>query len=147
MRFMILRRADPDTEAGTLPSEALLSAMGDYITAMNQAGILLAAEGLQPSAKSTLVRFQNGRPTVLDGPFAETKELIAGYCLIQVGSKQEALDWLTRWPALDGHGNVVLELRPLFEADDFGEEFTPELREAEERTRADLHTRTQQQQA
>jgi hypothetical protein len=139
---MILRRADPDTEAGTLPSEVLLTAMGDYMEAMNRAGILLAAEGLHPSAKSTLVRFQNGRPTVLDGPFAETKELIAGYCLIQVGSKQEALDWVMRWPALDAGGNVVLELCPLFEADDFGEEFTPELREAEERTRAELSARS-----
>jgi len=130
---MILRRADPDTEAGTLPSEALLTAVGDYMEAMNRAGILLAAEGLHSSAKSTLVRFQNGQPTVLDGPFAETKELIAGYCLIKVGSKQEALD---------AGGNVVLELRPLFEADDFGEEFTPELREAEERTRAERSARS-----
>jgi len=139
---MILRRADPDTEAGTLPSEALLTAMGDYIEAMNRAGILLAAEGLHSSAKNTLVRFQNGRPTVLDGPFAETKELIAGDCLIQVGSKQEALDWVTRWPALDAGGNVEPELRRLFEADDFGEEFTPELREAEERTRAERSARS-----
>lgn len=138
MRFMIIRKADPETEAGVLPSEALLAAMGEYMGEMMQAGILLGGEGLHPSSKSTRIKFSGGKPTLTDGPFPEAKELIAGYSLIQVASREEALEWVKRWPALDGHGEAELELRQLFEAEDFGPEFNPELREAEERMRVEL---------
>ena len=138
MRFMILRKADHDTEAGVMPSEELLAAMGKYMEEMVNAGILLAGEGLQASSRGARVKFGGGRPTVIDGPFTETKELVAGFCLIQVGSRDEAIEWVKRWPALDGHGEVELEIRQVFEADDFGPEFTPELREAEERMRAQV---------
>jgi len=138
MRFMIIRKADPETEAGILPSEALLAAMGEYMGEMMQAGILLGGEGLHPSSKATRIKFSGGKPTLTDGPFPEAKELIAGYSLIQVASREEALEWVKRWPALDAHGEAELELRQLFEAEDFGAEFTPELREAEDRMRAEL---------
>jgi hypothetical protein len=136
MRFMIIRKADARTEAGELPSRELIAAMGAYNEELAKAGALRAGEGLQPSAKGARVRFSNGKPTVIDGPFAEAKELIAGFTMIEVGSRQEAIDWVKRWPKEDG--DVELEIRQVFEADDFGEEFTPELREAEERLRADL---------
>jgi hypothetical protein len=135
MRFMIIRKADKDTEAGTLPSTELIAAMMKYNEEMIQAGVMLAGEGLQPSAKGARIKFSAGKPTVLDGPFAETKELIAGFTMIQVQSRQEAIEWVKRWPALDGGGAVELELRQVFEAEDFGAEFTPELRAAEERLR------------
>lgn len=138
MRFMIIRKADQETEAGVRPSQELLAAMGQYVQEMVDAGILLGGDGLQPSSKGTRIKFSGGKPTVTDGPFPEVKELIAGYSIIQVGSREEALEWIKRWPALDAHGNVELELRQYFEAEDFGEEFTPELREAEERMRAAL---------
>lgn len=138
MRFMILRKADRDTEAGVLPSEELLAAMGKYMEEMGKAGVLLAGEGLHASSKGARIKFSGGKPVVIDGPFAETKELIAGYCLIQVKSKAEAIEWIKRWPALDAGGNVELEIRRLFEAEDFGPHFTPELREAEENLRAQL---------
>src|SRR3954451_4182984 len=120
MRFMIIRKADRDTEAGVMPSEELLAAMGAYMEEMGKAGILLGGEGLQPSAKGVRVQFANGKPTVIDGPFAETKELIAGYSLIQVRSREEAIDWARRWPAVDANGEAVLEIRQLSEAEDFG---------------------------
>jgi hypothetical protein len=132
MRFMIIRKADKDTEAGILPSEALLGAMLRYNEAMVKAGVMLAGEGLHPSAKGARVKFKGGTPTVIDGPFAETKELIAGFSMIQVKSREEAIEWLKRWPAEDANGEVELELRQVFEAEDFGEEFTPELRRQEE---------------
>jgi hypothetical protein len=132
MRFMIIRKADKDTEAGILPSEALLGAMLRYNEAMVKAGVMLAGEGLHPSAKGARVKFKGGKPTVIDGPFAETKELIAGFSMIQVKSREEAIEWLKRWPAEDANGEVELELRQVFEAEDFGEEFTPELRRQEE---------------
>lgn len=135
MRFMILRKGDKQTEAGVMPSEQLLAAMGAYIEEMTKAGVMLAGEGLHPTSKGTRVKFRRGKPTVTDGPFTESKEVIAGYCLIEVASKEEAIEWVKRWPALDGDGEVEIEIRPLFEAEDFGAEFTPELREAEERTR------------
>lgn len=137
MRFMILRKADKQTEAGVMPSEQLLAAMGAYIEEMAKAGVMLAGEGLHPTSKGTRVKFRRGKPTVTDGPFTESKEVIAGYCLIQVASKEEAIEWVKRWPALDGDGELEIEIRPLFEAEDFGAEFTSELREAEERTRAE----------
>jgi hypothetical protein len=132
MRFIILRKADKQTEAGVMPSQALLAAMGAYMEGMNKAGVLLSGEGLQPSAKGARVRFAAGKPTVIDGPFAETKELVAGFCIIQTKSREEAIAWVKRWPPLDG--DVEIEIRQIFEAEDFGAELTPELRQAEART-------------
>ncbi len=138
MRFMILRKADENTEAYVMPSEELLAAMGKYMEEMANAGILLGGEGLHPSSKGTRVKFTDGKPSVTDGPFAETKELVAGYALIQVKSKDEAIEWVKRWPTVDLDRNVEIEIRQLFEAEDFGEEFTPELREREEHLRAQV---------
>jgi hypothetical protein len=134
MRFMIIRKADKSTEAGVMPSEALLAAMLKYNEELMKAGVLLQGEGLQPSSKGFRVSTKSGKPTVVDGPFTETKELIAGFTMIQVRSREEAIEWVKRWPAEDG--DAVLEVRQVFEADDFGTEFTPELREREERLRA-----------
>ena len=134
MRFMIIRKADKSTEAGVMPSEALLAAMLKYNEELMKAGVMLQGEGLQPSSKGFRVRTNSGKPTVVDGPFTETKELIAGFTMIQVRSREEAIEWVKRWPAEDG--DAVLEVRQVFEADDFGTEFTPELREREERLRA-----------
>jgi hypothetical protein len=142
MRFMILRRADANTEAGVMPSKELLAAMGAYMEELGAAGVLLDGDGLHPSAKGARVSFSGGTPTVTDGPFTETKELIAGYTIIQVKSLDEAIEWARRWPALDADGQVQLEIRQLFEAADFGPEFTPELREAEERLRAQVAERS-----
>jgi hypothetical protein len=136
MRFMILRHADQKTEAGVMPTGELLAAMGEYMGAMAAAGILLGGEGLKPTSQAMRVTTAGGKRVVTDGPFAGSKEIIAGYCMIQVASKQEALDWVMRWPALDG--DVSLEIRPLFEAEDFGEQFTPDMREHEEKMRAEL---------
>ena len=133
MRFMILRKADKATEAGVMPSEALLAAMGNYMEQMTKAGVLLGGDGLHPTSRGAKVKFSRGKPTVIDGPFTESKEVIAGWAIIQVSSLAEALDWVKRWPPLDGEGELELEIRQIFEADDFGTEFTPELREAEER--------------
>ena len=128
MRFMIIRKADLATEAAVMPSQELLAAMGAYMQEMEKAGVLLGGEGLHPSSRGTRIRFSGGKPTVKDGPFTETKELIAGYMLIQARSREEAVEWARRWPALDGDGNVELEVRQVFEAEDFGAELTPELR-------------------
>jgi len=136
MRFMIIRRADQQTEAGAMPSEQMLTLMGNYMKEISDAGILLAGEGLKPSSEGARVKFTNGKPRVIDGPFSETKELIAGYMLIRADSKEEAIEWAKRWPALDLEQNVELEIRPLFEEDDFGDEFTPELRKQEADMRA-----------
>ena len=141
MRFMIIRRADKATEAGVMPSEQTLTLMGNYMQDMVNAGVLLGGEGLKPTSAGALVKFTNGKPKVIDGPFTEAKELIAGYALIQVNSREEALEWVKRWPAVDIDANVELELREMFEADDFGKEFTPELREQEERIRSQIGTR------
>ncbi|CAJ0710626.1 YciI family protein [Ralstonia mannitolilytica] len=138
MRFMVLRMADKDTEAGVMSSEELLNAMGNYMEELAKAGVLLGGEGLHPSSRGARVEFRGGKPTVIDGPFAEAKELIAGYTMLQVKSEEEALEWVKRWPGLDGGGNVRLEVRRVFEAEDFGAEFTPEAREREERLRAEL---------
>jgi len=135
---MIIRRADKATEAGVMPSEQTLTLMGNYMQDMVNAGVLLGGEGLKPTSAGALVKFTNGKPKVIDGPFTEAKELIAGYALIQVNSREEALEWVKRWPAVDIDANVELELREMFEADDFGKEFTPELREQEERLRAQI---------
>lgn len=138
MRFMVIVKADKDTEAGVMPGEPLLAAMGKFNEQLVQAGVMLAGEGLQPSSKGARVRFSGSQRTVIDGPFAETKELIAGFWLWQVKSREEAIEWLKRAP-FDGGAEV--ELRQVFEADDFGAEFTPELREQEERLRAELAAR------
>ena len=126
MRFMILRRADKKTEAGVLPSEELLARMGEYMQEMGKAGVLLSTDGLQASSKGARVKFSGGKPVLFDGPFAETKELIAGFCIIKVKSKEEAIEWIKRWPAIDGDGEAEIEIRQIFEAEDFGPAFTPE---------------------
>jgi hypothetical protein len=133
---MIIRRADRQTEAGAMPSEQMLTLMGNYMKEISDAGLLLAGEGLKPSSDGSRVKFTNGKPRVIDGPFSETKELIAGYMLIRADSKDEAIEWAKRWPALDTEQNVELEIRQLFEEDDFGDEFTPELRKQEADMRA-----------
>lgn len=137
MRFMILLKADKDTEAGVLPSTELLAAMGKYNEELVKAGVLLAGEGLQASSKGARVKFSGTKRTVIDGPFAETKELIAGYWLLQVKSKAEAIEWVTRCPN-PLNGDAEIEIRQVFEADDFGAEFTPELREQEARVGAQM---------
>lgn len=119
MKFMILRKADRDTENGIMPSQTLFSAMADYNTQMAQAGILRSGEGLKPSADGARIKFQQGKPIITDGPFTETKELLAGYTIIEVNSRQEALDWAKRWPKEDADGNAELELRQLYEMCDF----------------------------
>jgi hypothetical protein len=140
---MILRLADKDTEASVMPSEELLTTMGKYMEDLAKAGVLLGGEGLHPSSRGARVEFKGGKPTVIDGPFAEAKELIAGYTMLQVKSEEEALEWVKRWPALDAGGNVRLEIRRVFEAEDFGAEFTPEAREREESLRAELAAKQQ----
>jgi hypothetical protein len=135
MRFMILIKADADTEAGVLPSEQLLTEMGAYNEALVNAGVMVAGEGLHPSSRGVRVRFAGGRTTVIDGPFTETKELLAGFWLWNVESKEEAIEWLKRCP--NPHNEEAdVEIRQIFEAEDFGAEFTPELRAQEERIRA-----------
>src|SRR2546425_7212323 len=135
MRFMILVKATKNSEAGVLPDEKLLTAMGKYNEELAKAGVLLAAEGLQPSSKGARVRFSGAKRTVIDGPFTETKELIAGFWLWQVKSKEEAIEWVKRCPN-PFEGESEIEIRQVFEADDFGDAFTPEMREQEERQRA-----------
>jgi hypothetical protein len=139
MRFMIVVKANADSEAGVLPSEELLTEMGRYNEELVKAGVMLAGEGLHPSSKGVRVRFSGGKRTVIDGPFAETKELIAGFWLIQVKSRDEAIEWVKRAP-FDGGAEV--EIRQVFEAEDFGAELTPELREQEERLRAQVEGRS-----
>jgi hypothetical protein len=138
MRFMIIRKADAQTEAEDMPTEQLLADMGAYMEELARAGVLLGGDGLKPSRTGVRINFKDGTPSVVDGPFAETKELVAGYTLLQCGSMEEAVEWMKKWPRLDGNGNVSLEIRPLYEADDFGEAFTPELREQEDRLRNEL---------
>ena len=135
MRFMVIVKASKDSEAGVLPSEQLLTEMGKFNEELVKAGVMLAGEGLQASSKGARVRFSGDKRTVIDGPFAETKELIAGYWMWQVKSMQEAIDWLKRAPF---DGGTEIEIRPVFEAEDFGKEFTPELRAQEERLRAQI---------
>ena len=134
MRFMIIVKANKDSEAGAMPSEEMLTAMGKYNEELVKAGVMLAAEGLHASSKGARIKFSGGNRIVTDGPFAETKELIAGYWLWQVNSKEEAIEWLQRAPFED----TEVEIRQVFEAEDFGAEFTPELRAQEERLRAEV---------
>lgn len=139
MRVMVLIKANQDTEAGALPSERLLTEMGAYNEELVKAGVMLAGEGLHPSSKGKRVKFSKGKKTVIDGPFTETKELIAGFWLWRVNSMEEAVEWAKRIPNPDGTESEV-EIRPVFEAEDFGDEFTPELREQEERLRARIES-------
>ena len=137
MQFMILLKADKNTEAGVMPSEKLLADMSKYNEELLNAGVLLAGEGLHPSSKGARVKFSDGKRTVIEGPFPEVKELIAGFWLLQVKSREEAIEWVKRCPnPLEGEAEI--EIRQVFEASDFGAEFTPELREQEERMRAQL---------
>lgn|SRR4030095_16784979 len=137
MRFMVIVKASKDSEAGKMPSEQLLAAMGKYNEELAKAGIMRAGEGLQPSSKGARVRFSGKKRTVIDGPFAETKEVIAGFWIWEVKSKEEAIEWLKRCPNPHDEETEV-EIRQIFEAEDFGAEFTPELREQEQRIRAQL---------
>jgi hypothetical protein len=133
MRFMVLVKANKDSEAGALPDTKILAEMGKFNEELVKAGVMLAGEGLHASSKGARVRFEGAKRTVIDGPFAETKELVAGFWLWQVKSKEEAVEWLKRAPFEEGE----VEIRQIFEEDDFGEAFTPELREQERRIRAD----------
>lgn len=142
MRFMILRKADAKTEAGAPPTTQLLADMGAYVESLAKAGVLLAGDGLQPTSKGARVTFTDGKPTVTDGPFTETKELLAGFMIIQASSREEAIEWAKRWPPLDGDGEVELEIRQVVEAEDFGDEFTPELRAREQHIREDVAGRS-----
>ena len=137
MRFVILMKATPDTEAGVLPDNDILTRMGNFNEELVNAGIMLAGEGLQPSSKGARVTFSGGKTTVVDGPFAETKELIAGFWMWKCKSKQEAIDWVKRCPTVPGV-ETNIEIRQVFEAEDFGAEFTPEARAQEERLRAQM---------
>ncbi len=137
MRFMVIVKATADSEAGVMPSEELLAAMGRYNEELVQAGVMLAGEGLQPSAKGARVRFSGSRRSVIDGPFAETKELIAGFWIFRVASLEECIEWVKRCPN-PMPGESEIEIRQIFEAEDFGAEFTPELREQEAHLRAQM---------
>ncbi len=138
MRFMVIVKANKDSEAGAMPTKELLTEMGKFNEELAKAGMLLAAEGLHPSSKGARVRFSGGKTMVIDGPFAETKELVAGFWLWKCKSKEEAIEWLKRAP----FENTEVEIRQVFEAEDFGAEFTPELREQEERLRAQMDAKT-----
>ena len=140
MRFMVIIKADGKSEAGQMPSERVLTEMGKYNEELVKAGVMLAGEGLHPSSKGARVRFSGTKRTVIDGPFPETKELIAGFWLIQVKSKEEAIEWVKRIPNPDG-ADTEVEIRQVFEAEDFGPELTAEAREQERRLRAELASR------
>jgi len=135
MRFMVMVKATADSEAGVMPSEEMLAAMGSYNEELVKAGVMLAGEGLHPSSRGARVRFSGSDRKVVDGPFAETKELIAGFWILQTKSLDECLEWVKRCPN-PMPGDSEIEIRQVFEADDFGDELTPELREQEERLRA-----------
>ncbi|WP_434563204.1 YciI family protein [Pseudomonas sp. Z4-20] len=137
MRFMVIVKASPESEAGEMPSEELLAAMGAYNEELVKAGVMLAGEGLHPSAEGVRVQFSGNDRTVVDGPFAETKELVAGFWIFKVQSLQEAIDWVKRCPN-PMVGDSEIEIRQIFELEEFGETFTPELREQEERLRAQM---------
>jgi len=141
MRVMVIVKATKGSEAGVMPSEKLLTDMGKFNEELVKAGVMLAGEGLHPSSKGKRVRFAGGKKTVIDGPFTETKELVAGYWIWQVKSIEEAVDWVRRCPEPMPGEESEIEIRPIFEADDFGEELTPELRDREERLRAEIEQR------
>jgi hypothetical protein len=141
MRFMVIVKATKDSEAGKLPDQKLLAEMGKFNEELVKAGVMLAGEGLQPSSKGARVRFSGAKRTVTDGPFTETKELIAGFWLWQVKSKEEAIEWVKRCPNPSPGTESEIEIRQVFEAADFGAEFTPELQDQEERLRAQIATK------
>jgi hypothetical protein len=141
MKFMVIVKASAASEAGVMPSEKLLADMGKFNEELVKAGILLAGEGLHPSAKGARIRFSGNQRTVIDGPFAETKELVAGFWMIEVGSKEEAIEWFKRCPNPHEGVESEIEIRQVFGADDFGAEFTPELREQEDRWREQIAAR------
>ncbi|MBC7456151.1 MAG: YciI family protein [Massilia sp.] len=138
MRFMILLKADKDTEAGVMPSEQLLADMGAFNETLIRAGVMQAGEGLHPTSKGARVRFSGGNVSVSEGPFAQTGELLAGFWIWDVKSKEEAIDWVKKVPMPMASGEAEIEIRQIFEAEDFGAEFTPELRAQEQRQRADI---------
>jgi hypothetical protein len=140
MRVMVIIKADKNSEAGILPDEKLLAAMGNFNEELVKAGVMLAGEGLHPTSKGARVRFSRGKRSVIDGPFAETKELVAGFWLWKVNSLEEAIEWVKRIPfdQENSPSDTEVEIRPVFEAEDFGAEFTPELRKQEERLRAQI---------
>ena len=137
MRFIVMVKANKDSEAGVLPDQKLLAEMGNFNEELVKAGVMLAGEGLHPSSKGARVKFSGAKRTVIDGPFAETKELVAGFWLWQVKSREEAIEWVKRCPN-PFPGESEIEIRQLYEAEDFGAEFTPELRAQEERLRAEV---------
>ena len=139
MRVMVIVKASKESEAGRMPGEKMLTEMGKFNEELAKAGVMLAGDGLHPTSKGKRVRFSGGQKTVIDGPFAETKELIAGFWIWRVKSMDEAVDWLKRAPF---DGGAEIEIRPIFEAEDFGKEFTPELRAQEERVRAQIGSKT-----
>jgi hypothetical protein len=141
MRFMILVKADKNSEAGVLPDRKLLADMGKYNEELVKAGVMLAGEGLQPSSKGARVRFSGSKRTVIDGPFTETKELVAGFWIFQVKSKEEAIEWVKRAPNPFPGTESEIEIRQIFETEDFAEVLTPELREQEERLRSQVAAR------
>jgi len=143
MRVMVIGKASKNSEAGVMPSEKLLADMGKYNEELVKAGIMLAGDGLHPSVKGKRIQFSGSQRTVVDGPFAETKELIAGYWIWQVRSMEEAVEWARRCPDPMPGEEAVLELRPLFEAEDFGQEYTPELRERDEQLRRQIEQQKQ----
>lgn len=138
MRVMVMVKATTNSEAGVMPSEKLLADMGKFNEELVKAGVMLAGEGLHPSSRGKRVRFSGGKKTIIDGPFAETKELVAGFWIWQVKSMEEAIEWVRRCPDPMPGEESEIELRPVFEAEDFGAEFTPELRAQEERLRAEI---------
>jgi hypothetical protein len=140
MRFIVMVKASPESEAGVMPSQQLLTEMGKFNEELVKAGVMLEGEGLHPSSKGARIKFSGSKRTVVDGPFAETKELVAGFWIWQVRSKEEAIEWAKRCPNPTG-AEGELEIRQIFEVDDFGAEFTPELREQEERLRAQVAAR------
>ncbi len=141
MRFMVIVKATADSEAGVMPSEQLLADMGQFNEELVKAGVMQAGEGLQPSSKGARVVFDGARRTVVDGPFSEAKELIAGFWIWEVASLAEAIEWVKRCPNPFEEGESVIEIRQIFEAEDFGAEFTPELRAQEDRQRAEIEKR------
>jgi hypothetical protein len=144
MKVMVIVKATKNSEAGVMPTEQLFAEMGRYNEELVKAGIMLAGDGLQPSAKGKRIRFSGGKRTVVDGPFAETKELVAGYWIWQVRSMEEAVEWARRCPDPMPGEDAELEIRPFYEADDFGDAFTPELREQEERLRLEMERQAKQ---
>jgi hypothetical protein len=142
MRFFVMVKATKESEAGVMPSQKLLEDMGRFNEELVKAGVMLAGEGLHPSSRGARVRFVDDKRIVVDGPFAETKELVAGFWLWQCKSKEEAIEWVKRCPRPFENGDCEIEIRRVFEAEDFGDEFTPELRAQEERQRAELARRS-----